>query len=174
MSSTPPLSDILMHTPPWVWGLLAGLVALGLLQTRRRQVGLARAALLPAAMLAWSLWSVMAGFGSPLAAAAWALGALSTAAAVARLAPPAGARWNAATRSIDLPGSWAPLGLILALFAVKFGTGVGLALHPELRSDAVFAAGASLVFGAFSGVFAGRAAALLRLATRPRGHAVAA
>ena len=70
MSSTPPLSDILMHTPPWVWGLLAGLVALGLLQTRRRQVGLARAALLPAAMLAWSLWSVMAGFGSPLAAAA--------------------------------------------------------------------------------------------------------
>lgn len=173
MTSTPPLSDILAHTPPWVWGLLAGLIVLGLLQTRQRQVGLARAALLPVAMLGWSLWSVVAGFGSALALAAWALGALSTGVAFARLAPPAGARWRAATRSIDLPGSWAPLGLILALFAVKFGTGVGLALHPALRGEAAFATGASLVFGAFSGVFAGRAAALLRLAERPRRHAVA-
>lgn len=173
MSPTPPLSAILMHTPSWVWGLLAGLVALGLLQTRRRQVGLARAALLPVAMLVWSLWSVAAGFGTALAVAAWALGVLSTAAAVARLAPPARARWSAATRSIDLPGSWLPLGLILALFAVKFATGVGLALNPTLRSETAFAAGASLVFGAFSGVFAGRAAALLRLVELPRGRAVA-
>jgi hypothetical protein len=167
MSSHTTFIEILRHTPPWVWGLLAALLALGYLQTRPRRVGLGRAALLPASMLAWSLWGVAASFGSAAALALWGLGVLGAAAATARLAPPAGARWVAATRSFDLPGSWVPLALIVALFAVKFGAGVSLALHPELRDEATFATGASLAFGAFSGVFAGRALGLLQLA-RPR------
>lgn len=167
MPSNPPLIAILQHTPPWVWGLLVALLALGFAQSRPRRAGPLRAALLPAAMLAWSLGSAAAGFGSGPALLAWALGALSAAGATASLGAPAGARWSAAERAFDLPGSWIPMGLIVALFGVKFAVGASLALQPALRADAVFASGASLAFGAFSGVFAGRALALLRMARRP-------
>jgi hypothetical protein len=173
MSSLTMFIEILRHTPPWVWGLLAALLALGYLQTRPRRVGLGRATLLPASMLAWSLWGVAASFGGAAALATWALGVLGAAVATARLPAPAGSRWMAATRAFELPGSWVPLALIVALFAVKFGAGVGLALHPALRDDLAFATGASLAFGAFSGVFAGRALALLQLA-RPGGCGVLA
>lgn len=173
MSSLTMFIEILRHTPPWVWGLLAALLVLGYVQTRPRRIGLGRAALLPASMLAWSLWGVAASFASAAALAIWALGVFGAAAATARLPAPAGTRWMAATRSFDLPGSWVPLALIVALFAVKFGAGVSLALHPELHDAPAFAAGASLAFGAFSGVFAGRALGLLQLA-RPGGRGVLA
>lgn len=171
MTSTTTLLAILQHTPHWVWVLLAALLALGFAQTRARRLGPARAALLPAAMLAWSLWGVAAGFGSVAALAAWMLGVLAAAVAVARLPLPRGARWNAAARSFDLPGSWLPLTLIVALFGIKFGVGASLAIDPALRENTVFAACASLAFGAFSGVFAGRALALLRLAA-PRAWGI--
>lgn len=164
MPSIQPFITIVQHTPTWVWGLLAALLALGYAQTRPRRVGPARAALLPAAMLAWSLWSVAAGFGSAPALAAWAFGALAAASATAGLGAPAKARWSAAARAFDLPGSWFPMGLIVALFCVKFAVGAGLARQPSLRAELAFASGTSLIFGAFSGVFAGRALALLRLA----------
>lgn len=167
MPSKHMLVAVLQHTPPWVWGLLAALLALGAVQARPRRVGPLRAALLPAAMLAWSLWSVAAGFGSGPALLAWTLATLASAAATAGLGAPAGARWADTERAFDLPGSWIPMGLIVGLFGVKFIVGASLALQPALRSDAAFASCASLVFGMFSGVFAGRALALLRLARSP-------
>lgn len=173
MSSLTTFVEILRHTPPWVWVLLAALLVLGYLQTRPRRVGIGRAALLPASMLAWSLWGEAASFGSAIALATWGLGVVGAAAAMARLPAPPGARWMAATRSFDLPGSWVPFGLIAALFAVKFGAGASLALQPGLRDDAGFVTGASLAFGAFSGVFAGRALVLLQLA-RPRKSGIVA
>lgn len=164
MPSPTSLLMTLHYTPAWVWALLAALVAVGLSQTRPRRIGLRRAALLPAAMLAWSLWSVVAGFGSALALGAWTVGVLVAASATALLGAQRGARWQAGERRFELPGSWAPLALIVALFCAKFVVGASLAQHPLLRADAAFATGASLAFGAFSGVFAGRALALLRLA----------
>lgn len=166
MPSISSVMMILQHTPSWVWVLLAVLLALGLAQTLPRRVGLRRAALLPAAMLVWSLWSVVSGFGSALALSAWALGALVTAGATARLGAPRGARWQADESRFELPGSWVPLALIVALFGAKFFVGASIAQHPLLRADDAFAAAASLAFGAFSGVFAGRALALLQLARR--------
>ena len=164
MPSSPPLTAILHHTPPWVWALLTVLLTLGFMQTLPRRVSVLRAALLPVAMLVWSLWGVAAGFGGATALAAWAAGVLASASAAERLGAPAGARWSAAERCFELPGSWVPLALIVALFCIKFGVGTSLALHPALGDNAAFAHGASLAYGAFSGVFAGRALALLRLA----------
>jgi hypothetical protein len=163
MSTTIPLLAILQHTPLWVWALLALLLAVGYRQSLPRRVGLRRAALLPAVLLAWSLWSVASGFGSAGALAAWALGAAVAAAAAVAMGAPAGARWSADLRCFEAPGSWVPLLLIVALFCVKFGVGASLAMHPALRDDEAFAAAAGLAYGGFSGLFAGRALALLRL-----------
>lgn len=51
------LEPIVRNTPPWVWGLLAALLALGLSQLRSRNVSLTRITLLPLAMTGLSLWA---------------------------------------------------------------------------------------------------------------------
>ena len=155
---------ILQHTPVWVWPLLAALMALGVMQAFARTVTLRRITLLPVTMLALSLWGVASDFGSGLALAAWALGGLAAGTWSLRRGALAGARWSAAEQAFRLPGSWVPLMLILGIFCTKFGVGVSLALHPEVRSTPGFAIGASLAYGVFSGFFAGRALALWRLA----------
>ena len=67
---------ILQHTPPWVWGLLAALVALGLTHVKTRQMTLRRAALMPVVMAGLSLSGVLSSFGGhALPMLAWVAGA---------------------------------------------------------------------------------------------------
>jgi hypothetical protein len=160
------LLAVLQHTPVWVWFLLATLLALGFRQARPHRIALPRMVLMPLAMLGLSLWGVVSVFGPGQALLAWACGTLAAAAWTLRGEGPRGVRWSAAERSLRMPGSWLPMALILGIFCTKFGVGVGLARHPEWRAASDFALGASLVYGVFSGLFAGRALALLRLARR--------
>lgn len=68
--------QILAFTPKWVFALLAGLIALGFMQSRRRTATLGRLMIAPVALSLLSLQSVIAGFGSNLAAlAVWPLAA---------------------------------------------------------------------------------------------------
>ena len=64
------MTQILTHTPLWVFGLFFGLVYLGYLQSRTRQVSRGRLIVLPLAMLAWSLYSVWSTFAAHLTALA--------------------------------------------------------------------------------------------------------
>jgi hypothetical protein len=163
------LIEILRYTPTWVWGLLAALVALGLLQTRPRRVARAQLLALPLALLALGLWSLLPAFTSqPLAALFWALGLAGFTALGRRLPRPAQARWLSGPQRLQLPGSWVPMGLILAIFCLRYATGVSLALHPEWRGAASVQWPLAAAFGALSGVFLGRALGLLQL-TREAG-----
>ncbi len=165
---------IVQHTPLWVWGLFAGLVALGLVQTRDRAMTLPRILMTPAVMLALSLAGVVGAFGGrPLALGAWVVGLGLSLLAGRRAARPQGARWSGAQRRLQVPGSWLPLALIVGLFAIKYLAGVSLAIAPRLAADATFAGGCSLVYGLFSGLFLARAMALWALVPRKLGPAAA-
>jgi hypothetical protein len=59
-----------------------------------------------------------------------------------------------------------PLLLMMGIFFTKYGVGVTLALHPGMRHDASFALAIPVLYGVFSGVFAGRAVRLWKLAIR--------
>lgn len=172
------LIAILQHTPAWVWGLFAGLIALGLWQTREREMSLARVTILPLAMVALSLSGVFSAFGHfPVALGGWAAGVGAALAFGRQFVAVRGASWSPQSATLRVPGSWLPLVLIVGLFSVKYVAGVSLALHPRLAADAVFAGLMSLAYGSFSGLFLARGLALRRLArsaiARPAG-AVAA
>jgi hypothetical protein len=157
---------ILRSTPSWVWGLLAALLALGFSQARDRTQGLVRMSLTPIGMTAFSTWGVVSAFGAspqfPQVLAVWiAAGVLACA---LLLRTQAQAEYDAATRTYRLPGSLVPLALIVGIFSVKYVVGVELAMAPRLANDMQYALTTAGLYGAFTGLFVGRAARLWRLA----------
>ncbi len=165
------LGTVLKHTPPWVAGLLAGLLALGLSQVRDRRVSRRRMAITPLAMTGLSLWGTLSAFGTsplfPYVVLVWLAGAVLTGSLVAVTAPVAGTAYDTASRSFRIPGSWLPLLLILGIFLTKYVVGVDLAMQPQLAQHGPYTLITSALYGLFSGIFAGRSARLWRLAGRP-------
>ena len=167
---------IVRNTPAWVWGLLAALLALGASQLRDRTASLARVSLLPLGMTLFSAWGTLGAFGrSTLLAQALAVWAVAAGLAFVSLAfGRSNARYDAATRSYAIAGSVLPLLLIAGVFSVKYVVGVELAMAPRLMQDPHYALTVAGLYGAFTGIFIGRAARLWRLALRPAAVPAAA
>jgi len=166
------LIAILTRTPAWVWLVLAGLIALGLLQARDHVVPRPRVIVQPVALGALSLWGVAGAFGlHAMVEGAWLAGLLLG---------------LAATRVFNLPrqvqalpdgrfaigGSLVPLAMLMAVFFMRYAVNVSIAIAPGLKVDAGFAALAALLYGVPTGLLAGRA--LRILAQRPAGGTLTA
>jgi hypothetical protein len=170
------IGPILRKTPIWVWGLFAGLVAVGISQLRARTASLARVSVLPVAMTLFSIWGTfsVAG-GAPHLAGAAAAWLIAGGLAFALVAPgQAAAEFDPVQRSYRLPGSAIPLLLIVGIFLVKYVVGVELAMAPRLAGETRYVLVVAALYGAFTGVFVGRAARLWRLAWRPATAGAAA
>ncbi|HEV8313008.1 MAG TPA: DUF6622 family protein [Burkholderiaceae bacterium] len=159
------LMQILVHTPRWVFVLFFVLVYFGIKQFVARSVGFGRASLLPLAFLGLSLYGVVSGFPTqPLALLAWALAVALACVAVTTSELPAGTAYDARARRFSLPGSPVPLVLMMGIFCTKFVAGVTLATAPQMAQELSFALPIAAMYGAFSGVFLGRAMRLWKLA----------
>lgn len=157
--------QIIIHTPVWVWALLALLLWLGIKQSRPGQPSLLRITVVPLVLTSLSLLGTVSAFGSsPAVMLTWLAAAAALAAVVLQSPLPEITRFDAHTRTFQVPGSWVPLALMAGIFANKYVVGVALNLHPELMHEATFTLGFSALSGAFSGVFAARAMRLWRLA----------
>lgn len=153
------MQQILIHTPTYVWAILAFLVYRGVAASRDRVVSYRSVFIIPAVMLVLGLNSVANGFGlATPAGAAWLAGALAGVALARSRAGAAGARvavdWAAGT--VTQRGSWTPLALMMAVFCCKYVVGAALAIQPALAGDPRFALPACLAFGLFNGIFFGR------------------
>ena len=159
---------VLRQTPLWVWSLLAAFVALGISQLRDRTASLVRVSLMPVAMTVFSVSGTFSALGSSphlaTAIAAWLIAAVLAFALIAR--GQANAGYDPARRLFHLPGSAAPLLLIVGIFLVKYVVGVDLAMAPQLVQDAPYVLSVAALYGAFTGAFVGRAARLWRLPLR--------
>lgn len=151
------LTTLVTHTPIWVWLLLKGLIVLGLVQTRDREVGLFKVRAMPVGLGLWSLVSAGQAFGWSSAtlalwALAWALGLV--------LQPwlmPSPRVQALAEGRYTIAGSWAPLVLILAIFFIRYAVSASMAVVPELATLPAFAVPACLLYGLPSGLLAARA-----------------
>lgn len=161
------LVQIVKGTPPWVWVLLAGLIALGAVQLRDRKMSRVRLLMLPVVMVVLSLLSTASAFEMASAALiGWVLGGTIAVVALRQTAAP-----GLTTRREGLyhvAGSWWPLILILCIFCMRYIVSVTLAIDPSWRQHLTFQAVCGLLSGIFAGVFLGRAFSVLGI-SRGRG-----
>ena len=150
--------QILNGTPSWVFVLFAGLLWLGYVQSRARSVSTGRLMILPAALIAFSLFGVVAAFGTqPALLVTWAVGVGGALLAHRFIAPASTARWEPAIGSFHVPGSWTPLALMMTVFFARYAISVGIAMNPSLAKETFFAVAVSLFYGLLSGIFLARA-----------------
>jgi len=155
------VSQILSHTPIWVFGLFVVLVVFGLQQTRNRNVKLVLAYFLPAGMIALSLAGVLSSFGvHPVPIALWFIGLVVTTTFIYKLFPLKGVTFHPERKHFFVPGSWLPFVVIMAIFFAKYAVGVMHGLNSPLLANQSFILLLSFAYGCFSGYFASRAVAL--------------
>ncbi len=156
------ITQILIHTPIWVYGLFVVLVIFGLQQTRSRNVNAVLAYLLPLGMIALSLAGIDSSFGiKPVPITMWALGLLTVSAIGFKYFRDHRVTFSRSDRSFYIPGSWTPFIVIMAIFFTKYVFAVMNALDPYTATASTFVAVLSLAYGCFSGYFSSRAINLL-------------
>jgi hypothetical protein len=169
------LMQVILHTPKWVFAVFFLLLWLGARQLVGNNVGLNRVTLMPVVMGALSVYGVVSVFGDSLGALlGWAAAAAVMLALVLQRPLPASTRYDATQRRFHVAGSPVPLLLMMGIFLTKYVVGAALAMHPELRQNAVFGLAIPVLYGAFSGVFAARAVRLWKLAIRTDAMSAAA
>jgi hypothetical protein len=158
---------ILQHIPVWVFALLIGLIALGLMQTRTRHIRKQRLLGINIALTVFTLVGVVQQWRlTPwlaLSLLSWAAMGLLVAWALGQGAAPEGARFEPETRRFTVPGSWLPLTLFMTIFACKFAVGMTTAMAPDLLDSLSAAIGVSALYGLLSGVLNAKAWRLLKL-----------
>lgn len=162
---------MLAHIPNWVFFLFAGLLALGLWLGRPRAVSPRLQIIVAIGFLGYSLWGVISAFGgSAISLLLWAVGVLLSVSVLRGLFGPRGLARGEAPSKIHVPGSWAPLILIMGVFLGRFMIGFAQGAHLPLAIHALFAPGVSVALGMLSGGFAARAIAVQRFAVRSQSE----
>src|SRR5262245_2106094 len=159
------MADIVHHTPHRVWGILAAITVLGLMQWRQHSVSRTRLWLAPIALGAYSLWNAGSVLGVT-AVPAWLAG-LAVALLAGQSLPPARPTVQAADGRLVIGGSPWPLLLMWAVFALRYVAAVALVFHPELARNSAAAIGLAALYGTLSGLFAARAWRVLQSARWP-------
>lgn len=173
------LQQIFSHTPLYVWAILGFLVYRGVLASRARETSLRKLCIIPLVMLALSLSGVRGSFGfDGVAPFAWAAGALAGAALAWTLTDARKLTAYPERGSVQRPGSWLPMILMMGIFCMKYAVAVTLSIVPAYAHAAGFMLPVCLAYGIFSGIFLGgllRTVAVYRQAhmtSGPQGAAV--
>lgn len=159
--------QILSHTPIWVYGLFLVLLVFGLIQTRTRTVGKLPALLLPAGMIALSLWGIYSSFGlATIPLAAWSMAVASATVVGYTFFRDTRIHCTATDGNFFIPGSWGPLVVMMAIFLTKYVYAVMHAFNAKVIAMPMVIGALSAVYGLLSGYFSSRAVNLIKLAQK--------
>ena len=159
--------QILVHTPPWVWVLLAYLVWQGIKGMQPRTVPIWRALIVPVVFTVWGISRI--GFGhqaSPWPLVAWIAAALAL--LPLGVLTPRPFEVDHKTGEIIRPGSAFALIRNLIVFSAQYAVGVISAIDAGDRALAIIVGRA--ISGATAGYFFGSMIALLIAYRRKRAE----
>lgn len=132
------ITEILTHTPIWVFLLFALLLA-----------------------------GIHSSFGLlPLPIAAWGVALMATAGIGYLLFRVKRIAYDQPTQKFVIPGSWTPFSVILAIFLTKYVFAVMRALNETIIGEPAFIGALCVAYGIFCGYFASRAINLIARARR--------
>lgn len=167
MNTSIVIANVIHSTPVWVWFVLAAVIVLGLQRTQARTVTVSRIVLLPLLMFVMMVSSVFTttspDFVLPVFAVALAVGAGFG----NKLGQASGARAGEAPGTIRVEGEWWSLALVLGAFVLHYAFNVVEATDAALAASDGFVLVRTLLLSALGGIFAGRAATVVWLGTRP-------
>lgn len=129
--------DIVVHTPLWVWPLLAYSLLAGWRMTRDRTVARWRVSVMPAIVTAFAVANLVTGTNSLAGVAGFAAGTALGGLTGLAIRPRRRARMLDGGR-LALAGDWLPLILLIGIFSVKYAQGVALAVDPGLADNRTF------------------------------------
>jgi hypothetical protein len=155
------ITEAITHTPLWVWPLFAVVLFLGARNLWPRERPLAPMIVLPAVLLVFALYNLTSSRADltlviPAFAVSFAIGI--------------GIGWNLVPKhvevlrdkgSIRVPGSVAPLLVVIAILILRYAIGYIYGRWPELRADPALALEFSATGALLAGIIWGR---ILRLA----------
>ena len=147
----PSLLQILVHTPLWVWALLALVIGLGVHGLRSSIVPPWRLWVWPFIGLASAATAFVQSPRPALAVSAWLVGVLAGLPVGYRVGTRRGMRRLEDGR-IALEGSWFGLSFGLAIFVVRYAVGVVLGIAPGLGTVPLWIGLAAASSGAIAGV----------------------
>ncbi len=160
------MSEIIKHTPVWVFIVFFTLLSLGLLQTKERDVNVNTVFLLPLAMIIFSLFGVYSVFGlSFLPISLWLLGLILTFVIGLKLAYPKHVSFSQKDRKLHIPGSKTPLIFMMTIFFTKYFVGFAYARNLPIVDEFMFLVILCLSYGVFSGVFLSRSIVMFKVST---------
>ena len=148
-------SGIIANTPVWVWPLLVTLFAVGAISSRPQTKTLPRLVTMPLAFAGLAVGGI-ATSANPLAALCVVVLAAVPALSAGRRFAQAKGFERVASNALRVPGDWATMGLILTVFATKFGIGAATGVMPELTASPALSAVSSTVSGIAFGFTLGR------------------
>lgn len=157
------MSELISHTPTWVFAIFFTLLILGIIQSKERIVKVNSIFILPISMVIFSLFGVLSVFGITVSAIIfWVTGLIVALILGIKLAYPKLVRFSAQNKRLTIPGSWAPLIFMMAIFFTKYTVGYAVARELAIVTEFMFMATLSILYGAFSGILLSRSLVMFK------------
>lgn len=152
------------RTPLWVWPALVLLIWFGLRQTRSRRVPVWVLAINPAILVALTGPNLigLARAGAVIPVLGWFVLATVGAGIGGWTARGLAIKADMRARRLELPGSWAPFAIYMAVFVGRYVLGYLGGRWPELAGDATYLMAGAAFGGLMSGLLIGRSWLLWR------------
>ncbi len=155
--------EIINNTPKWVFFVFLALLVVGFIQAKQRELTDKAVLILPVAMIFFSLFGVYSVFAIKIAAILmWAIGLIVATLIGIYLGFPKSVIYLPQTKKFVVPGSWAPLFFMMAIFFTRYFVGYSIAGELIFIDSFIFLALVSFAYGAFSGVFVSRSFIVLK------------
>jgi hypothetical protein len=156
------ISEIVSHTPVWVWAMLVFFIYRGVAASRDRDVPVWSLFILPVVLLGLSIQGMVSHYGvHPALFSGWLIAAVCGALIGARTLNERAVALG--IRGVVMRGSWLPLILVLAVFLTKYCTEVLIALRPDLMLQGGAVLAVCVLYGLLTGFFLGRLGRALML-----------